>query len=198
MKMKNKQREITVEQVLYSLIGVMIRHSNDINFDTSTLCEICKYGNDIVIDATTLGLRYEYLTIEKGNYSVTDQGNNAYEKATTQPSIISDAEAQFRDEVLTGITPYGKQTDIDRAALPRLGFVRDENKVQYNAAIRVDEQMVFEQFLAATGETLDTVREGLESGRIGVCKADGIPHWGKFDKAGDGYRPVCKRCRKVR
>ena len=193
--MENKQREITVEQVMYSLLGTMYRHRDDVLFNQKILCTISPAEEGVVIDAVTMGLREGYIDLDRRNYRVTDEGIDAYERATIQSSIVSDAETQFRDEVLSGTTQHGKQTPIERAALPSGGFVRETNRIANNAASLADANRVFEQFLAATGEDFDSVREGMNSGRIGVCRSGGIPHWGKFRSNGHGgFVTTCTRC----
>lgn len=192
--MKNRQREFMVETTMYSMLGVMTRHRDDINFTLPILNQILMSDGSVISDAVTMAIKEGYIDVANDRITTTEEGIDAYETATYRNAIVSDAETEFRNEVLTGTTYDGKQTIIDRAALPGKSFSRDNGRIENNSIHGIEERRRLEQFVAATGETLDSVREGLESGRIGVCRNGGRPHFGKFHKNGRVYRTICARC----
>jgi hypothetical protein len=193
--MRDKQREIKIEQTMYSILGVMMRHQNDnVDFNNELLCKISPTDNDIIIDAVTRGLKNGYLAVDKKNYVITQEGIGLYEESMCRNEIVSDY-ASFRNEVLTGTTISGKQSRIDRAVLPTGGYYNKKENTQETRSIRgIETTLEIDKFMDNNGEDEDSMREGLESGRIGICY-NGYPHIGEFHKAGDGYRAICKRCR---
>lgn len=193
--MKNKQREFLVETTMYSMLGVMTRHRDDIDFTLPVLNQIIIADGGVISDAVTMAINEGYIDVANGRITTTEEGIDAYETATYRNAIVSDAETEFRNEVLTGTTYDGKQTDIERAALPGKSFVRNNCSVENGSIHGIEDRRRLDQFIAATGETHESVLDGLESGRIGVCRNGGRPHFGKFHKDHGNYRTICSKCR---
>lgn len=195
--MKNYQDEFDVETIMYSILGTMIRYKDDnIAFTETLINQMSPANGETVCRAIELAMSLEYIEQEWPNeWRPTPEGIKAYDVATLRTEFISDAEDRFRYEALTGCNDLGKQSTIERAALPSKGFLYRQNREAQKYAHNIDEKRRVIQFMAATGETYDTVMEGLASGRIGICREGGIPHWGKFHRKGNGYRSVCARCR---
>lgn len=184
-------RQNLVEQVMYKIIGQL--HFTGL-FTTDGIDSV------IVSEAIGKGFELEYLISSDEDdipFMVSQDGIDSYIDAISRTSFLCGADTEFRREALSGVDFRGKKSEIKNAALPSHEKRYDTDRDRVMVSI-VDEFKELEKFAKITGETESTLREGMESGRIGVCRHGGRPHWGKFHSDGKnrGFRTVCTNCTK--
>lgn len=146
-----------------------------------------------LIDSTSWLLQEEYIQKGTGSYYITAMGREAYELACEDSTLHQFNYYQFVNEALTGLTPRGDRSRINRAALPGSATParrqRQESGMMGMLAKELD-------------MSIDQVVEGLLSKQVKLCA-----HCSKFKQAEqfhknksttDGRHAYCKHCRKIK
>jgi len=185
-KKSNKlERQLLVEQCLYRSLFWLQDYGPLSSGALWILLTI--YDFVVVIEALKLGCKYGFIESCGDVYQITEDGHFAHE-AIVRP----ESDYKWRKEVTTGTDDSGHETKIEKAALPK-----NIKKTSNNYADACNDAIdIIDQLKKITGETVESIRDGMADGRIGVCKYGGKSHWGKFHKNGNGYRNICIRCRK--
>ncbi len=139
-----------------------------------------------------------YITEHLGTYLLTDVGVEFSRAAMRRPEIRG-AISAWKNEVLTGINPKGKQSKIDTAVLP--GAEDRPVKAVTAEDILSASQLRLQarkRHARALGLSLEEFDAGVQSGRVRICDNTGESHIGIFDKKGNGWQHLCRRCRKAK
>jgi hypothetical protein len=183
--------ELEVEKAMYSMLQILFL---GYELNSNNIGHALDAEENTAFGAVTRGLQCGFISLVRHHkYTLTEDGTREYLQALLDPRLKLDTTA-FRNEVLTGMTRNGLETEIDNAVLPNNSAPVDEKK-DSDIVNAIDLIMELSRFSDANNETRESIVEGINSGRVGVCNK-GKPHFGIFHKKGNGYRNVCRECRK--
>ncbi|MCP4540123.1 MAG: hypothetical protein GY832_23545 [Chloroflexi bacterium] len=137
-----------------------------------------------------------YLTTHRGEYLITDAGHTWIEESVAQ-ACVRESIAAFADEALTGITKSGKRSKLTRAALPGSSHEQHHTRSPEDQIARAQlERKAQAKEAKRLNITVEQFTKGLETGRVHICKGGDEPHLGVFDRMGDRWQSLCRKCRK--
>lgn len=191
------QNNIHLEQTAMKILGVLIQHDNMIMWTSGLLATHLREDEMIVSDAILLLRGRSCATVVAGNVSITEEGRELYE-IESKNSTLDTSELDFRWEALTGTDLRGKQSKIDRAALPAPKYVRNRNAEEDAAVEACSNVERIELIAKKLGLELEETVSKLETGEIHWCRGrDGAGHWGVFLRhraPGHTWQHICKKC----
>jgi len=194
------QNNIRLEQTAMKILGVLIQHDNMIMWTSGLLSTHLREDEMIVSDAILLLRSRGCASVVAGNVSITEEGREHYEIESKNSTLdTGKSELDFRWEALTGTDLRGKQSKIDRAALPAPKYVRNRNAEEDAVIESCSNVERIERISAQFGLEIEDTVSKLETGEIHWCHGfEGSGHWGIFGRhnvSGHTWKHICKKCR---
>lgn len=146
------------------------------------------------------------LVLHKGEYYVTDQGREAYARATAQPFGKEPSKLiRFKDEVLTGIIErfcaasgymVSEPSKVLNAVLPKNKKPTYSSRENVRLEPSRSNREIKYKLMRELSLSSERYEEYLAEGRIRLCTGGGKRHVGIFDRRGEGWQYKCRECRK--
>lgn len=193
MNTQNQQDENQVLGVLLSY-GKGSDEPIEVICTTQDFCRFTTLTEDRAKNAVYRLEKVGHLTYYKGSYTVPVEGQRRYLEAVTNPKIPTSSSA-WKTEARTGITPKGKPTAIQNAAIPGPES-RELPKTPEEIVSHIEtNNEIIERVADELRVTLDEFDRLFKAGRIRFCKGhDGNDHIGIFNKKGKGFQYLCREC----
>jgi hypothetical protein len=197
------ERKIQRETDCNSILSVLVRYGRSdegLRWSRTALREELRLDSYRFYSALTVLEKNQSIDVSRGEIIITDEGRDYYLQACRRSSIaIGSATIEWKDEVLTGSREENgslEPTEIENAVLPRArSEMRSCNSEDLFDSV-IDEKFYLASLLKID---IDELEKHLRDGRVRSCKGyDGNNHIGIFDRNGEYWQALCRKCTIVR
>ncbi len=188
--MKRSQKKINTEVDAVRVLMTISVWNVGLRWNQRMFCELFGWSQMHCNEVIEWLAARDLVELRGAQCFISSQGREHLAGALIKPQIQISIRA-WKDEVLSGMDSRGRQTKIDRAALPSPGR---EQSTSESADEIIGREQTWDRMARALGLSRGAFDDGVSEGRIRACKGG---HVGIFDRNGKGWRSLCRKCRRA-